>query len=263
MKRTLYLLLGAIFIFSSCQSTQEEDEWIALFNGKDLQGWLPKIRGYELNDNFANTFRVEDGLMTVSYDGYEEFENRYGHIFYEKPFSHYLLRIEYRFIGEQPSDGEGWAFKNSGVMVHSQSPQSMTKAQDFPISLEAQFLGGNGEGERPTGNLCTPGTHVEIDGKLEETHCITANAPTYHGDEWVTLDVLVLGDELLAHIIDGDTLIKYSKPTIGGGVVHDFDSLAKPDGNALREGYIALQSESHPIQFRQVLLKDLSEKYDH
>lgn len=258
MKRAIHSLLLLGFMFAWLSSCQQEPEWTSLFNGEDLTGWQPKITGYELGDNFGNTFRVEDGLLTVRYDAYDTFNNRFGHLFYEKPYSHYLLRIEYRFIGDQAIGGPGWATKNSGVMLHSQSPASMSTDQDFPISIEAQFLGGLNNGDRPTGSLCTPGTHVEMNGQLEERHCITADAPTYHDEQWVTMDFLVKENELIAHIIDGHTVIQYSKPVIGGGVVDQFDPTAKPDGKALKSGYIALQSESHPIQFRQVLIKDLS-----
>ena len=196
--------------------------------------------------------------MTVGYEEYDDFDTRYGHIFYKEKFSHYVLRVEYRFIGDQAPGGEGWAYKNSGVMVHSQSPQSMGLDQDFPISIEVQFLGGNGKDARPTGNLCTPGTHVELDGKLDTRHCINADAPTYHGEEWVSMDIIVKGNDLIAHIIDGDTVISYTKPVIGGGVVDHYKEEAKQDGKLLTEGYIALQSESHPIQFRKVLLKNLA-----
>lgn len=259
-KRAITLLSLAGIMCLSIFSCKQEPDWIPLFNGKDLTGWQPKIAGYELGDNFGNTFGVQDGLLTVNYDAYDTFNYRYGHLFYEKKYSKYLLRVEYRFIGDQVNGGEGWATKNSGVMLHSQAPESMTRDQDFPISIEAQFLGGLNNGDRPTGSLCTPGTHVEIDGKLEKRHCITANSPTYHGEEWVTMDFLVLGDELVAHIIEGDTVMKYSKPIIGGGVVDKFDPAVKVDGKALTEGYIALQSESHPIQFRKVLIKDLSDE---
>lgn len=259
MKRAFYysILFGFMaFYLSSCQS--RKDEWIQLFNGENLEGWVPKITGYPVGENYGNTFRVEDGLLTVSYDNYTYFFNRFGHLFYEKPFSNYHLRIEYRFIGEQVDGGERWALRNSGVMLHAQSPESMLEQQDFPISLEAQFLGGLGEGPRPTGNLCTPGTHVDIKGEFTETHCIKANAHTYNGDEWVTIDILVK-DEEIAHIIEGDTIIKYNNPVIGGGVVNNFDPQVKQDGKALRSGYIALQSESHPIQFRKVEIKELNE----
>ena len=236
-------------------SADSADEWIPLFNGQDLTGWTLKIAGSELGEDPWNTIRVEDGLLTVNYENYGNFDSRFGHLFYEEPFSHYLLRVEYRFIGTQLPDAPEWAFKNSGVMFHSQSPQSMLVDQTFPISLEAQLLGGNGVDERPTANLCTPGTHAEIDGVLVEDHCITSNAPTYHTEEWVTMDLLVLGDSLIAHIIDGDTVLAYARPVIGGGSVNVYDETVKRDGQRLTEGYIALQSESHPIQFRQVLLK--------
>jgi hypothetical protein len=222
-----------------------------------LSGWTPKIRGSELGQDPYGTFRVEDALLTVGYEKYDDFEERFGHLFYETPFSHYQLHIEYRFVGEQAPGAPAWALRNSGVMFHAQSPESMLVDQDFPISLEAQFLGGNGVDERPTANLCTPGTHVRMEGELVEQHCVTASAPTVHGDEWVTFDLLVLGDSLIAHIMDGDTVLTYSRPVIGGGVVDGFDEAVKEDGRPLSSGYIALQSESHPVQFRQLLLRRL------
>ena len=255
--RTFVALLFAL-IAGGCATQEPVDEWIPLFNGRDLTGWTVKITGSELGEDPWGTFRVEDGLLTVGFENYDDFGNRFGHIFYEEPFSHYQLRVEYRFAGTQVPGGPGWAFKNSGVMFHSQSPESMLTDQDFPISLEAQFLGGDGVEERPTANLCTPGTHVEMEGALVEDHCITASAPTYHGEEWVTVDLLVLGDSLIAHIVEGDTVLTYSRPVIGGGVVNNFDEAVKEDGSPLSSGYIALQSESHPIQFRQVLLRKLA-----
>lgn len=231
--------------------------WRPLFNGKDLSGWTPKITGYEPGQDPLGTFRVEDGLLTVSYEAYGDFDARFGHLFYETPFSEYALRIEYRFIGEQAKGGPGWALRNSGVMFHAQAPGTMLRDQDFPISLEAQFLGGNGRDDRPTMNLCTPGTHVEIGGTLEQRHCITADAPTFHGDEWVTVELVVRGGGSIAHVIAGDTVLAYANPVIGGGVVEEFDPGVKIDGTPLDGGYIALQSESHPIQFRGVWIREL------
>jgi hypothetical protein len=232
-----------------------EPEWVQLFNGEDLTGWTPKIRGRALGEDPAGTFRVEDGLLTVGYEGYDDFADQFGHLFYEEPFSRYRLLIDYRFVGEQARGGAAWAFENSGVMVHSQSPASMLRDQDFPISVEVQFLGGDGTESRPTANLCTPGTHVHMDGALVETHCTESSSATYHGDEWVTVEVVVLGDESITHMVNGDTVLAYQRPVVGGGVVSGFDPAAKPDGAPLTGGYIALQSESHPIQFRRVLLQ--------
>ena len=250
----LAISLGAC---AEADTAADPNDWIALFNGTDLTGWIPKIRGHEFGEDPAGTFRVEDGLLTVGYEGYDAFGERFGHLFYEEPFSHYQLRIEYRFIGEQVADGPGWAFKNSGVMFHAQAPESMLADQDFPISLEAQFLGGDGRDARPTANLCTPGTEVDMEGARVEGHCTNSTSATFHTDEWVTVDLVVRGDSIIAHVVNGDTVLTYERPVIGGGVVSGFDDAIKRDGQPLKGGYIALQSESHPVQFRQVLLRRL------
>jgi hypothetical protein len=251
-----------LFIFMvACQQPGKkpaEQEWIQLFNGKDLTGWDIKISGYDLNNNYNNTFRVEDGLLKVCYDEYTEFNGEYGHIFYKDIFSHYILRVEYRFVGEQVPGGEDWAYKNSGVMFHSQSAESMGVDQDFPVCVEAQFLGGSMEGERSTANVCTPGTHIYIDDTLVTDHCINSTSKTYRGEEWVTVELHVYGDSIIHHVIKGDTVLTYTRPIIGGYSLPEGYPL--PEGTPVKEGYIALQAESHPVQFRKVELLNLKQK---
>ncbi len=250
--------LGMIAGTGSTWSNETGDNWIDLFNGRDLDNWTVKIRQYDPGVNFADTFRIQDGLLTVSYEGYGDFDNRFGHIFYQHPFSHYRLRLEYRFVGEQAAGGAAWATKNSGVMLHSQAPETMPAGQDFPISLEAQFLGGLGDDSpRPTGNLCTPGTNVFIHGEFTEQHCIFSSSPTFDGDQWVEMEVLVLGGQRIVHYVNGEAVLEYTHTSYGGGVVSGHRPESKPDGQPLREGYIALQSESHPIQFRNIRLLNL------
>ena len=254
------LLLLLLVILSGCQSKKNpESEWIQLFNGRDLEGWTPKIRGYEAGDNFANTFRVEDGLLKVRYDGYDTFDNRYGHLFYKDTFSHYLLRIEYRFAGEQCPGGPGWALRNSGVMIHGQSLESMEKDQDFPVSIEVQFLGGDGTSERSTGNLCTPGTNVVLNGQLQLDHCFSSASKTYPDGEWVTAEVEVHGCGVIRHIINGDTVITYEQPQLDSRDPSFFKLLPANGDSLLHGGTISLQGESHPIDFRKVEIKILEE----
>jgi len=251
--KTLLLLLPFLASLFGCSQPKEpEPQWIALFNGEDLSGWVPKFAGYELGHNYHNTFRVEDGLLKVSYDEYEQFDGEFGHLFYQEPFSHYVLRVEYRFVGQQAPGGAEWAFKNSGAMLHAQAPESMGLEQGFPVSIEAQFLGGGPEGERPTANLCTPGMHVTINDRLVEEHCISSTSKTYRGEEWVTVEMVILGDSLMHHIVQGDTVLTYSRPIIGGG--HKPEGYPVPDGTPVKSGYIALQAESHPLEFRKVEL---------
>jgi hypothetical protein len=244
----------------ACTASREtpDEAWISLFNGQDLSGWTPKIAGSPLGEDPWETFRVEDGLLTVGYENYESFGNRFGHLFYEEPFSHYHLQVEYRFVGMQVPEGPGWAFKNSGVMFHSQDPATMLLDQDFPLSLEAQFLGGNGTDDRSTANVCTPGTEILIDGTTAPNHCMPSTAPTFHGEEWVTMEIVVLGDSIITHMVNGDVVLTYTHPTVGGGSAEEFGEPASVEGMPVSEGYIALQSESHPIQFRTVKLKRLS-----
>ena len=240
------------------QTHADRKEWIQLFNGRDLEDWAVKIRGYDLDDNFGNTFRVEDGLLKVAYDAYESFDNRFGYIFYKQKFSHYIIAVEYRFVGDQVPGGPNWARRNSGIMVHSPPPETMGKDQDSPISIEVQLLGGLGEGERPTANLCTPGTHVVMEGKLVTRHCITSRSETFHGDQWVRVETMVLGDSTIRHTVNGEGVLSYEMPQIGDESVSGFDEKGKQDGKLLRDGYISLQSESHPIEFRKVELLNLA-----
>lgn len=239
-------------------SKVDKKEWQQLFNGKDLAGWTPKIRGYNFGDNFGNTFRVENGVLKVSYDKYDDFAEKFGHLFYKDKFSFYVLGVEYRFVGQQAPKGPGWAIRNSGAMLHGQAPETMGKDQDFPISIEAQFLGGNGTDPRTTANLCTPGTNVVRDGKLFTPHCVNSTSKTYHGEQWVRSDLKVWGGERIEHWVEGEKVIEYEKPQVGGGNVSGHDPDVKKDGSILTEGTISLQSESHPIEFRKVELLNLS-----
>jgi len=232
-------------------------EWIQMFNGRDLTGWTPKIRGTAAGENFANTFRVENGRLVVRYDGYGEFKERFGHLFYKDKFSYYVMGVEYRFTGDQATGGPGWATRNSGVMVHGQTPQSMGIHQDFPMSIEVQLLGGLGKGPRTTANLCTPGTNVEMDGKLFTPHCKNSDSRTYSGDQWVRAEIEVHGGERIRHVIDGKVVLEYEHPQVGGGNVSGHEAALKHDGQLLTEGTISLQSESHPVEFRRVELLDL------
>jgi hypothetical protein len=255
MMKTQVLIL--LFLLASCNSTPKEN-WISLFNGRDLEGWDIKFKGYELNDNLKNTFRVEDGLLKVSYDNWDKFNDEYGHIFYKTPFSSYKFRIEYRFVGKQVEGGPSWAYRNNGAMLHSQSAKSMGLNQDFPVSVEAQLLGGDGVTERHTSNVCTPGTNIVMDHMLITQHCTESVSKTYHGDQWVTAEFVVMGNRVIHHILGADTVLSYSNPQVGGTGVPDGYPL--PEGTLLKEGYICFQAESHPTEFRKIELLDLSKK---
>lgn len=252
----LFLILLQPTIVLAGEKHEARDTWTSLFNGEDLTGWTAKIRGYELGENVGHTFRVEDGVLKVRYDEYDQFDRRFGHLFHETPYSHYVLRLEYRFVSDQVAAGPEWAFRNSGIMIHGQPPESMRKDQDFPVSIEVQLLGGGGTGTRPTANLCTPGTHVVMDGELVTRHCNNSKSKTYHGDQWVTVDVEVHGNDVIRHYVNGSLVMEYTEPQLDPSD-GDARRLIKNGNKMLSGGYVSLQSESHPVEFRNIMIRKL------
>lgn len=258
------ILLGALVTILVCvgfafsYSNQVSTDWKILFNGKDLTGWTPKIHHHKVGENYANTFRVVGGLLEVNYDQYGAFEERYGHLFYEEPFSSFHLTWEYRFTDQWLSDAPDYTYRNSGIMFHSQAPETILKEQDWPISVEYQLYAEEEEGvPRPTGNMCSPGTNIVFEGKIDPRHCINSSGPTFRWDQWVKSDLIVFGDSLVLHLVNGDTVLQYTHPQVGGGVVNRFDPAYKIDRTPLKSGYIGLQSEGQGIVFKNIKIKEL------
>ena len=261
-RRVALLILGLVLGSALCSYGAKQDvesRWISLFNGKNLDGWKVKITGHELNDNYGNTFRAEDGVLKVCYDQYDKFGGKFGHIFYKEKFSHYRFRLEYRFLGDQTPGGAGWALRNSGIMIHCQSPESMAKNQNFPVSIEVQLLGGDGKNKRSTGNLCTPGTHVVMDDQLVTQHCTSSRSETYHGDQWVKAEVEVHGNGTIKHFINGQLVLEYERSQLDEKDADARKLIEKGENLMLSEGYISLQAESHPVEFRKIEILPLEE----
>jgi hypothetical protein len=258
IQNTVAPLLFSLFLISCSSADQDTDdgEWRSLFNGKDLNGWIPKFHRHDVGDNYANTFRVVDGVIQVNYDTYSEFGERFGHLFYEEPFSTYHLKFEYRFTDQWLDDAPSYAYRNSGIMFHAQHPNTIKKGQDWPISIEYQMLARRDDGKsRPTGNMCSPGTDVVYEGKLDERHCINSSSATYDWGEWVEGEIIVYGGSKVVHKVNGESVLEYAQPQIGGGVVSGYDPAIKKDGKRLTQGYIALQAEGQGVEFRNIKIK--------
>lgn len=260
MKKQLSFIVMALAL-AACNAPKKittGNSWMKLFNGKDISDWIVKVHHHEAGINYGNTFRAEDGLIKVRYDEYGEYNDQFAHLYFKKPFSHFHLKLDYRFTGELQKGAPEYVLLNSGVMYHSQDPRTMLKEQNWPISVEMQFLAGLDDGKpRPTGNMCSPGTEIMYQGKMYNGHCLNSTSKTFDKNEWVHAELIVLGDSLITHIINGDTVLQYSKPTMGGGVVSGYDSTLWQPGKALTSGYIALQSEGQPIDFKNVEIKRL------
>lgn len=260
VRLALLLLMSA----SGMVATQTPDapasdgrHWIQLFNGTNLEGWTIKIAGEPLGVNYADTFRVEDGMIKVAYDKYEKFKSRFGHIYTNIAYSHYILRMEYRFTGAMMSDAPRYVNLNSGVMIHAQSPQSLGLKQAFPASLEVQFLADEGKGPRPTANLCTPGTHVDFKGQLYTGHILQSTAPTFPAEEWVRIEVEVHGHDEIIYRVNGTEVLRYQHPQLDPMDQSATRLLAAGAARLLSSGHIALQAEGQPVWFRNIELMSL------
>lgn len=252
----LFALLTAAVCLSPLHAAEEG--WISLFNGKDLTGWTPKFAKHPLGVNFADTFRVEDGVIKVSYDKYGNFDKQFGHLYTNLPYSRYILRLEYRFTGTPMADAPEWAGRNSGVMIHAASPLSMTVAQEWPVSMEVQFLCTGTKAGRQTGNVCTPGTNLEIGGNLTTDHIIDAHDSTLSPmDEWIAVEVEVRGHDEVIHRINGVEVLRYQHPQLDPRDPDAQRLLAAGAPLQLSSGHIALQAESQPVWFRNIRLKVL------
>ena len=261
----LKLLACTSIALSSCNpksdKTDESSEWMQILGDDNFDDWTVKITGCELGENYANTFRIKEDILKVRYDeGYDTFENRFGHLFYKDTFSHYVLRLEYRFVGEQSPGAPSWAYRNSGIMLHGQSPESMEVDQDFPVSIEFQLLGSDSIRQQVTGSVCTPGTNIVMHNKLILDHCIQSSSVQYMDDQWVTAEVEVHGNKIIKHIINGDTVMVYNQPQLDKREQYYEKMLMLNNGEQqLSCGTISLQSEGHPCDFRNVEIKVLKE----
>ena len=267
---TIVALSGVLFaslppVHAADNATNSGDRWVSLFNGRNLDGWTIKIAGHPLGENFADTFRVEDGMIKASYDQYPKFSMQFGHLYSNVAYSHYRLRLEYRFAGTVMPDAPEWCNYNSGVMLHSQSPLSLSLEQLFPVSLEFQFLAAGGSGPRQTGSVCTPGTNIEIEGKLITQHIVRSTAPVFPPEEWVKVEAEVHGGREIVYRVNGREVLRYQRPQLdpnegdAGRLAAVKSLLAAGSGFYLDYGHIALQAEGHPIWFRNLELLPLDD----
>lgn len=249
----------AALVLPSLAAEHDDREWTTLFNGRNLDGWTVKVAGQEVGSDVHQTFRVEDGLIKVVYDDYDVFRQQFAHLYTNSPYSHYVLQVDYRLTGEVMADAPSWTRRNSGVMIHSQSPLSMTVEQLWPVSLECQFLVQGTTAGRQTGNACTPGTHLVLNGEFTRRHVIDSTGPLPSLDEWVKVEVEVHGHDLVIHRVNGVEVLRYTHPTLDESDADAQRLLAAGVSPQIGFGHIALQAEGHPVWFRNIRIRPLDE----
>lgn len=259
MRNSLYTLGMILIVFTGSCKEDKANEWIPIFNGKDLTGWSPKFTGEVYGVNYLNTFRVKEGKLVAHYDAYDTFDKNFGHLFYQEKLSHYRLRLAYRFVGETAPGAPPWAFKNSGIKFHSPHPSEVPLDQVLLVAVEAQLIGGDGETERFTGNVCTAGTHIVMKDSLVTQHCNNSNYPAISDSSWVNMELEVHGSEKVIHKVNGEVVMEYSETQYDDSDEFAREMMKKGYPRIISEGYIALQAEGHPVEFKNIELMKLEE----
>ena len=250
------ILLPMLALLGAAPAPAPEAKWQRIFDGKTLAGWTPKITGRAVGEDPQHMFIVQNGAIRVSHVNYKRFEGEFGHLFWKTPLKAFRIRFDYRLFGDPLPGIAVWQTSNSGLMFDAQAPATMRRDQDFPVSLEFQLLGVPRPTREPTGNLCTPGTSVEIDGKRDPRHCILSSSPLLPVGRWAHAALEVLPNGEITHFIDGKPVLHYAAPELDPEDKDAQPLITAAGGKVqLRQGYIALQSEGHQIEFRNIELQ--------
>ncbi len=257
MKHFRLLLIFLPFVFQSYDSNKISIEkkglkkWVKLFNGKNLNNWTPKIAGYKLGENYGNTFRVENGILSIRYNQYDSFRNRFGALYYDKKLTNYRLKVEYRFLGITTPGAPSWGYRDGGIQYHSQPPSTLGLNQSFPVCLEYNLHGGNGTDERPVGEICASGMKVEINGKRNTSFCTLPTVKrTFHGDQWVVAEIEIRNGKI-THFTNGEQILQFNNPSFDSAHAIGKNFIS-PGNDLVKDGYISFQSNSHPMDFRRI-----------
>jgi hypothetical protein len=273
MKAGRMKILPLLFACFAGGAFAEDSAWVQLFNGKDLDDWVPKFEHQTLGVNQNNTFQAKNGMLDVILDQPYS-KTGFGHLFYKKrPFSYYLLRLQFRFLSNTSAfntgasgDPGGWTTQNNGAMLHSQAPATMTKDQKFPNSIEFQLIGPLGKVNNPprNANVCVPGTLISYplekgsdyyDGNGH--HCTDAKYhsldynKTLNNGTWIYSMGKVLADSEMVFYVR-------SRPDTAWDSVMGFSKIRAASSKApLKEGYITIQAEGTSTEFKTIELLDL------
>lgn len=261
MKPALGIALASLIAASAFmpeRPAEASPRWKRLFDGRTLAGWTPKIAGEPAGSDARRTFIVRNGKLAVSYAGYDRFAGRFGHLYYDRPLRFFRLRLRYRILDPGLPDTPVWARSNSGVMFLSESPHDVGRDQPFPVSLEFQLLGRDGDAPRPTGAVCTPGTDIDIGGQRAAQHCTPSSGPTIPNGTWARLELEVLPSGEIIQRINGTVVHRYTRPRLDPSDPFGKAVIARSGGEArLTTGYIALQGEGYPVEFDDIELQVL------
>jgi len=226
-----------------CAVCPEGDEWLSLFNGKDLTDWVVKCKPADAGKQF---WRVEDG--TILADSMAGKDHDYIWLLTEKQYGDFILRLHFQAYSDNPG--------NSGVQIRS-------RYDDNAGWLDGPQVDINPPGPWRTGMIWDETRGVKHwlypdvpKGKWVNPSMAPPGMVFYYSDEgsgWNEFEIKAVGTKVTAHL-NGVKVTEYD----GTGVLDDDVHKAR---NVGLFGHIALQIHTRDllrIRFRDIYIKDLS-----
>jgi hypothetical protein len=253
--------LSLLFSLAAIAAPTDDEGWIPLFNGKNLDGWYSFQPTTGRNNDLRKFFKVTDGMIHVldlSEDPHE-WKGAVGYLATNQEYSDVRIHLEYKWGAKRFARSvEGK--RNSGLMYLVVGPDKM-----FPRSLECQIE------ETDVGDLwlvdgvsittwlldpyssmysddpSPPGSKRVIGGLQIPASRVLKSGDFEDRTGWNTVEVILEGDRS-THIINGRT-------------VNRAWDIRQPDPQdptrmiPLKSGHIALEAEGSEIWFRNIKIK--------
>jgi hypothetical protein len=227
----------------------DPEGWVKIFNGTDLTGWVPLIHKSAYNVDTYKTFRADPvtHVIKVTYEDYPDgsFDERCGVLYYNKFLTSYRVRLTYRFLEPQAKNPVGWGKNNSGLMLFGLDPSKVTGDPMFPPLIEVQLLGTPSSGGPTSPNICTPGgiTLAKQTGICGDN---STKVPAPPAADWTSVEAEV-------HVNGDSKIFQYPEKTKPVVTISGPSYQGKP----VTGGYLSIQSESQPVEFKDIELIEL------
>lgn len=235
--KNLIVLLGAAFALTGCVcnrcdcvSDQDENGFVRIFNGKDLDGWAGR----------KDLFLVENGELV-----FKEGPRNFGNLFYDREFTNFVARFSFKLV---PNGNNGFAIRagrpcfDGGALVGGNE-----LLRDAAYNgMEIQVLDNTGDKKQ---HLKAWQYHGSIYGVVAaQRDCLRPVG------EWNDEEVVANGEDITVKV-NGKVILSTS--------VKDLDTNGgTPDGKKhpglhKLSGYIGFLGHTMPVRFRDIRVKEL------
>ena len=239
MKRYIFLVfLIPLILIISCNG---EKEWISLFNGEDLSGWVVKAKPEDQGKNF---WFVNDGYIEANSLGRGDHD--YIWLYTEKEYGDFEIKYQFQAFRESPG--------NSGIQVRSRYDEETYWLNGPQIDIHPPGFWRSGMmWDETRGNQRWIFPDIPDGEWVDSTMAIADHDLYFEEDEvWNEMRVKARGTKIEAWL-NGHKITDYE----GAGTL---DNTLHKNLNVGEKGHIALQihtGDELKIRFKDIYIKEL------